>query len=180
MSFKAFSRLNQTQVHSNPYWRHQHDEYVLPNGSIGTYDYIETQNSILILPQLQDGRFVWIRQFRYIQQTYGIELPGGGCSTEHTHEETAQKELLEETGYTAQHWVKLGRFSPCVGLIDEWCDVFLASGLLHGDKQLEVSEDIELCILSPEEVDAAILSGDIWSGMSQSAWMLYRLSKRSM
>lgn len=136
---------------------------------------MQSPGSVLVLPMLQDGSFLLVRQFRYIQQKWGFEFPGGGKKSHLSSQENAQEELREEVGYQANNWSLLGSFSPCVGLLDEYCDVYLAQDLRAAEWSPEDSELIEIVTLTESQVDEAIARGEMWSGMSQVVWLQYKL-----
>lgn len=89
---------------------------------------------VAIVPVTDDGRVVLVEQFRPPVGRTVMELPAGlvGDQEDHSEEtilEAAQRELLEETGYTAQHWTKLGQGYSTPGLTDESIELYLAEGL---------------------------------------------------
>ncbi len=174
---KKFQRLSQKVLHSNPYLDYLDDEYIMPNGQRAHYYYIRSKNSVLVIPELADGRFLMVRQYRYIPQRWSLEFPGGAQKPEKGAQATAFDELLEETGYRAQKMERIGSFSPCIGLIEEVCEIFLARQMKQEKPQPEESEEIEICFLTAEEIEESIRSGELWSGMSQAAWLQYQLHR---
>ncbi|TNE51603.1 MAG: NUDIX hydrolase [Deltaproteobacteria bacterium] len=173
----SFPQLDKSLVSKNSYWRYYKDRYALPSGEERDYHYMQTNGSVLVVPVQGDGSVVLVRQFRYLQQQWGLEFPGGGQKPSLSSLDNAKEELHEEVGMHAGCWEQLGTFSPCVGLIDETCDVYLAQDLTPGEASPEESEVIEIVAMAEEDVDAAILEGSMWSGMSLAVWMLYKLWK---
>lgn len=170
-----WKRIERKVLHENPYWSAIEEEYETSTGRRGRYYYAQTPGSVLVVPQRSDGRFVLARQYRYLWGGWGLEFPGGACPATVSPEEQAALELREETGYCAQEWIGLGSVSPCVGLLDEHCQVYWARDVYEvAAPSLEESEEIECVICSAQEIEQAIVSGTMWSGMSLSAWMLFR------
>ncbi len=170
-----WKRVSQQILHENPYWSSIEEEYETSTGRRGRYYYARTPGSVLVVPQRSDGRFVLVRQYRYLWGGWGLEFPGGACDATASPEERAVLELREETGYCAQEWIALGSVSPCVGLLDERSRVYWAREAREvAAPSPEEGEEIECVVCSAQEIDQAIVSGTMWSGMSLSAWMLFR------
>ncbi|MCB9640226.1 MAG: NUDIX hydrolase [Myxococcales bacterium] len=171
----SWRRLRQKVLHQNPYWSYVQDDYEASDGRQGEYHYARTPGSVLVVPQLSDGRFVMVRQYRYLWEGWGLEFPGGAYDPAHTPEEMAAVELREETGYCAREWISLGSVSPCVGLLQEKCWIFWARGVeVAGEPTPEESELLEPLLLSAQEITQAACDGHLWSGMSLSAWALFQ------
>jgi ADP-ribose pyrophosphatase len=177
---KKFKCLSQKIIHSNPYIDYIDDEYIMPNGEHGHYYYMRSKNSVLVIPQLTEDRFIMIRQFRYIPQRWCLEFPGGAQKQGKKIITTAYEELLEETGYKADKLEHIGRFSPCIGLIDEMCEIFIATDLTLSVATPEDSEEIEIVEMTSNEINKTIKNGELWSGMTQAAWLQYRMSLNEM
>jgi len=105
------------------------DEVRLPDGSSALREYVLHPGAAIILPVFDDGSVLLERQFRYPAGQHFYELPAGRLEAGEPPIETAKRELLEETGYTAHEWRELGRFHPCIGYSDEKIDFFLARRL---------------------------------------------------
>ncbi|KAF0206380.1 MAG: ADP-ribose [Gallionellaceae bacterium] len=128
------------------------DHARLPDGSISTREYIKHPGAVAIIALLDNGNLVMERQFRYAPQQEFIELPAGKIDHGEDTLLTAQRELLEETGYVARDWMHLATAWPCIGFSDEKMEYYLAQGLTHKGCQLDEGEFLEVFELSP--VDA--------------------------
>jgi ADP-ribose pyrophosphatase len=131
----------------------------------------------MIIPRVNDGKIVFVNQFRYLNQKESSEFPGGGIIPNISIIENASKELLEETGIIADNIIKIGEFNPCNGITNEICNVMLASGLTFTGSLPEESEEIEIISLTNSEIMRLITVGGIWDGMTLAAWSIYRFSK---
>jgi ADP-ribose pyrophosphatase len=105
------------------------DEVRLPDGSQARREYVLHPGAAIILPLFDDGSVLLERQFRYPIGSHCYELPAGKLEPGEPPLETAQRELLEETGYAATEWRELGRVHPCVGYSNEQINFFLARKL---------------------------------------------------
>ena len=114
-----------------------------------------------ILPLLDDGRVVLLRQYRVAVDAYLIELPAGTLEPGEEPIVTAQRELIEETGYTAGKMEPLITFYSSPGILCERLHLFIATDLTPGESALEDGEDIELFIADWGEIRNLIARGEI-------------------
>ncbi len=137
------------------------DTVRLPDGSISTREYITHPGAVAMLALLDNGKLVMERQFRYPLHREFIELPAGKIDDGEDILVTAQRELLEETGYVADEWVHLTTAWPCIGYSDERMEYFLARGLKHVGRNLDEGEFLEVFELSLADAIEWIQQGKI-------------------
>ena len=133
----------------------------MPDGSVRTREYIAHPGAVAILALLDNGKLVLERQFRYAPQREFIELPAGKIDPNEDILRTAQRELLEETGYVAEEWTHLTTAWPCIGYADERIEYFLARKLTHQGSKLDEGEYLEVFELSLEDALEWIRQGRI-------------------
>lgn len=172
----TLERITTAVRDSNPYWEYRFDTYRQPSGGTGEYYYVHTPGSVMVIPRIGNNSFVLLRQYRYLNHRESIEFPGGGIKPDTLVEWNARKELQEEAGYTTDALYMLGQFNPCNGVTDELCSVFLADSLSTTYTEPDDSEEFEPVILSAREIADAIRRGEIWDGMTMSAWSLFLVS----
>lgn len=136
----------------------------LPNGNLSHREYVIHPGAVVVVPVLANGRVVLERQYRYPLHQEFIELPAGKIDPDEDVLRTGQRELLEETGYTADEWVKLGLLHPCIGYSNEVIHVYLARNLSLGNHQRDEDETLEVFELEFEECLAMIGRGEITDG----------------
>lgn len=180
MNLGRWKKLRQLDEIRNPWWTYRTEEFELPSGKVGKYHLVHTNGSSLIIPLLDDGSIVFVRQYRYLCDRDSLEFPCGSVKDGSTYEETAQWELAEEAGYTAAHFEHIGTFNPYNGVTDEMCRVYLATNLAPASAHPDETEQFEIILLRPDEINHKIDAGEIWDGMTLAAWALTRkiLSKR--
>jgi ADP-ribose pyrophosphatase len=140
------------------------DTVRLPNGTDTAREYIVHPGAVLVVPILDDGRLVFERQYRYPLRRSFIELPAGKIDPNEDILTTGKRELLEETGYTAQNWQYLAALHPCIGYSDEIIHIYLATGLQAGQKHLDDDESLEVFTMTLEEAMKALRHGEITDG----------------
>lgn len=141
----------------------------LPNGHQTRREYIVHPGAVLVVPLLDDGRLVLERQYRYPLRHVFIELPAGKIGTGEDPLQTGQRELLEETGYTAREWCYLAALHPCIGYSNEIIHIYLATGLQAGDHCRDHDESLEIFTLSLDEALGMVRSGELTDGKTMIA-----------
>jgi ADP-ribose pyrophosphatase len=113
----------------------------LPDGRQGTREYIRHPGAVAIVPLFDDGTVLLERQFRYPHRREFIEVPAGKLEPGEPPLATAKRELMEETGYAAEEWTRLGVIHTAIGYSDETIELFLARGLsARGAPKLDAGE----------------------------------------
>ena len=172
MPLSKWRKLTQKELFKNPWWIYRQDTFSLPNGEVGDYFYVHTNGSSIIIPVLDDGRIVMVKQYRYLRDEESLEFPCGGVKAGSDYLTSAAQELEEESGYRATKLIEAGQFNPFNGVTNEMCRVYVARGLSHVGTKPDPTEEFEHFELTPAEIDARIHSGEIWDGMSIAAWFL--------
>ena len=157
------------QVFDGTLLKVRRDTVKLPDGSLGTREYIRHPGAVAIVPLFDDGRILLERQFRYPHGREFIEIPAGKNEANEPHLETAKRELLEETGYTAQEWTRIGIIHTAIAYTDEGIEIFLASKLSLGKRKLDAGEFLETLIVPFDEAIAMIRDGRITDAKTVAA-----------
>lgn len=122
-------------------------------------DKVSFGSSVVVLPVLDDGRVLLIRQWRAAVGGWVIEAPAGRVEQGESPEQAAARELEEETGYRASRLEPLYSAYVSPGYSDEVQFAFIAYGLTPTRQSLEEDEIIRLAPMKPEEY-LAQASGD--------------------
>ena len=125
--------------------------------------------AIALVPLLDDGRVVLVRQWRHAVGQMLLEVPAGTREPNELPEETAARELTEETGYTAEQIIPLGALFTTPGFCTEQIYLYLAVGLRMGKATPEEDEGITLEHLALADAPAAIARGDLHDAKSIAA-----------
>lgn len=140
------------------------DKVLLPNGHNSQREYVVHPGAVVVVPILANGNVVLEKQFRYPLHQVFIELPAGKIDAGEDILVTGQRELLEETGYSANEWIKLGHQHPCIGYSNEVIHMYLALGLNAGAHQRDEDESLEVFEASFADCLAMIQNGQITDG----------------
>ncbi|MEO8023132.1 NUDIX hydrolase [Polaromonas sp.] len=159
------------------------DTVRLPDGREALREYVRHPGAVMIIAQLGDGRLVLERQYRYPVQSVMLEFPAGKLDAGEASLACAQRELLEETGYSAALWAKAGVMHPVISYSTEFIDVWFAKDLTAGERKLDAGEFLDVFTASPAELlqwcrdgrvtDAKTLAGTLWlQNVLSGAWQL--------
>lgn len=165
------TELSSEEVYRGKLLKIRRDRVRLPDGSESVREYLHHPGAVVIVAVQPDRRLVFERQYRYPLRRVFLEMPAGKIDPGEAIEVCARRELREETGFSAKNWRHLGVMHPCIGYTDERIEIFLATGLEQGDRDLDPGEFLEVVSLSIEEVEAAIHDGRITDGKSVTAFV---------
>jgi ADP-ribose pyrophosphatase len=176
--------LSSEVVFQGPLFRVLHDKLIEPGGRQSERDIIRHNGSVVILAMdsSKDKRDPWIvveRQYRHAARQFLWELPAGKLDPGEDALAGAQRELAEETGYSAKKWKPLAEYYPSPGFLGESMKVFIGEGLVAGDAHPEDDEQIEFRLVKLSELLKMIEKGAILDGKTLSSVLLYaRLNAR--
>lgn len=153
--------LSRTELLRGNFLHVVRDTVRLPSGCEATREHILHPGAVMIIGLLDDGQVVLERQFRHPMQAVMIEFPAGKLDEGEDSLVCAQRELLEETGYSAREWVFAGRLAPTVAYSDETIDIWFARGLTLGERRLDDGEFLDVFTASPAELRAWCFNGAV-------------------
>lgn len=107
------------------------DKIKLSNHKESIREYVKHPGAALIIPELPNGKLLFVKQFRYALGKIFLELPAGKKDAHEKSLLTAKRELHEEVGYKAKSMKFLTRIHPVIGYANEQIDIYLAQGLTY-------------------------------------------------
>jgi ADP-ribose pyrophosphatase len=176
-------QLDSVQVYQGHFLDVRRDRVALPDGKTAHREYIRHPGAVMVVPLLDDGRLLMERQYRYPMGRVMLEFPAGKLDAGEPSLRCGQRELLEETGYSAAEWAYAGVLHNAIAYSDEGIHIYFARGLRRGERQLDEGEFLDLVTHSPDELDqlaargeltdAKTLIGLLWlQRWQQGAWAL--------
>lgn len=142
------STLKTRLVYQGVFLKVREDEVRLPDGGTAPREWVEHPGAAAMAPIFDDGRILVVRQYRYAPRLTFTEIPAGKLDPGEGPLQTARRELVEETGYSAAEWAFLTRLHPAIGFSNEIIDIFLCRNLSKAPQQLEHGEFIELDVVT--------------------------------
>ena len=131
-------------IHQGKVFKLIKEKVTLDNGVTTDLEFIEHPGATAIIPMLTDSRVLLIKQYRHALRKYIWEIPAGTLDPQESVMNCAKRELIEETGYSAGHWQKLGEITPVPGYSDERIHIFLATDLRPAEQALDQDEIINV------------------------------------
>jgi len=139
------STLDSRIAYSGAFFQVSRDTVRCPDGHVGVREYIRHPGAVMVVPLIGPREILLERQYRYPLARSFIEMPAGKLEPGEDPFACAQRELLEETGYRAGHWERMGAFHNAIGYTDEKISVYLARDLERaGSATTDAGEVLEV------------------------------------
>ncbi len=169
--------LSSRTIYTGPVFGVRHDRVIEPGGIEVTRDVVTHFGSVVLLPVFPDGRILLVRQYRHAVGQFLWELVAGRIEPGESPQSAARRELLEETGCTAQRYRKLLDIFPTPGFVSERMIVYLAEGLKEGASQPEADERLTARRFRLAELDRMMRRGMLRDAKSIAAILYYARSR---
>ncbi len=172
---------NTRSVYDNAWIAISESQVTTPAGTPGIYGVVHFKNrAVGVIPVDDEGYTYLVGQYRYTLASYEWEIPAGGCPEGESPEETARRELQEETGLIASQLTPLlDGMALSNSVSDERAYVFLAEGLSQEQAAPEETEDLQIIRIPLQEAIDRVLSGEITDSMSVAGLLRVALDHRS-
>ena len=160
---KRWKTIKSEYLIRRPWLTARRDAVQLPNGVVNDEFYVlEYPDWVNVIAITTQGLFVFVRQYRYALDLDSIELCAGVAEPGEKPVESAQRELLEETGYGGGNWQEIMTIGQNPSTCNNWTHCFLATRVERlGDQSLDPTEDIDVVLLSRDEVLKLLHSGEL-------------------
>ena len=143
------------------------DTVELPNGKEAVREWIRHPGASSVIPLLQDGRVILVRQYRYPVERVTLEVPAGKLDApDEDPLLCAKRELAEETGYTAGKITKLTTIATTVGFSNEYIHLYAAEDLVPGKQHTDEDEFINVVKIPLQEAVDMAQDGRIFDAKS--------------
>ena len=167
------SRLRETKISSEDIFdgvilHVKRDQVALPNGHQTIREVIRHIGAVCVIPVLDNGDVIVERQYRYPLDRVILEIPAGKLDAPDENRLSAiQRELREETGYTADSWTVIGDFHPAPAYSDEYITMYLARGLHKGSQDLDADEFLDVYTIPLKDLVQEVMDGRISDAKTQ-------------
>ncbi len=165
--------LSSQIMYEGPVFGIRRDEVIEPSGVRTTREVITHPGSVVVLPVLDDGRILLIRQYRHAARQYLWELVAGRIDAGENPKEAAARELIEETGYRANHLRVFLYMFPTPGFLEEKMYILLAEGLTAGVAEPEDDEKIVSRAYNRKKLEEMIRNGELCDAKSIVGILFY-------
>ncbi len=153
--------LHSEQVFDGHFLRVWRDTVRLPDGAQAQREYIRHSGAVMVVPLLDDGRVLMERQWRTPMRRVMLEFPAGKLDPGEGWQRCAQRELREETGYSARQWAYIGTINNAISYSDEVIHLVLARDLVAGEQQLDRHEFLEVFAADCDELLGWVREGRV-------------------
>ncbi|MFN8437080.1 MAG: NUDIX hydrolase [Cytophagales bacterium] len=155
------------EIYDNNWIQVTEHKVINPSGNDGIYGVVHFKNKAIgIIPIDNEGNTWLVGQWRFALNEYSWEIPMGGGPLNIDILESAQRELKEETGLSAQNWTNIMRIHTSNSVTDEEGFVFLAQELTMGETEFEDTEDLKIQKLPFHQAIEMVMNGQITDGIS--------------
>lgn len=144
------------------------------NGNKEVWDYIHHNGAAAVIPVLDDGRILMVKQFRNALDRETLEIPAGKLDDPgESGIACARRELEEETGYKSDHLEWLLNIRTTVALCNEKIEVYLARDLQAARQHLDENEYVDVLAYTVEELKEKIYQGEIEDSKTIASVLAY-------
>ena len=144
------------------------DTVTLSNGNETIREVIRHIGAVCVIPVTEKNEVIVERQYRYPLDRVILEIPAGKLDAPDENRLSAiQRELWEETGYTADEWTEIGDFHPAPAYSDEYITMYLARGLHKGERHLDADEFLDVYTVPLSELVEDVMAGRISDAKTQ-------------
>lgn len=164
--------VSRTKVLRGSFLQVVRDVVRLPSGQEANREFVLHPGAVMVIALLDDGQVVLERQYRHPMQAVITEFPAGKLDAGEGGLACAQRELREETGYSAREWAYAGQLAPTIAYSDELIGLWFARGLTLGERHLDEGEFLDVFTAPPVElmdwcrngtiIDGKTLVGMLW------------------
>ena len=175
--------LSSELVYTGDYFKVYRDTVSLPNGASSYREYLKHPGAVMIIPVFDNGDVLVERQYRYPMRKVFVEFPAGKKDAGEAPLETAQRELLEETGYTAQNYTHITDIHNALAYCDEVIHFYIAEDLHDsGQQKLDDNEFVQVMRVPLVELMNWIRQGWVPDVKTQlgAFWLQDYLSKKEV
>lgn len=170
------SQLNkQTTLHEGRIFKLMRENVTLENGVVTELDVIRHPGAAAIVPFSRQNTLLLIKQYRHAAGGFIWEIPAGTLDPGESTLTCAKRELIEETGFSAENWVELGEITPLPAYSDERIHIFYATSLTPAKQHLDHDEILDVHEVLFEDALSMIQNNEIQDAKTISGLFMANL-----
>jgi ADP-ribose pyrophosphatase len=154
------------------------DQVLLPNGEESSREVVKHPGAVAIIAVNKEGKLLLVRQYRYPLAGIIYEIPAGKLEPNENPDDSALRELEEETGCRCEKMEKIASFYSSPGFSDELLHVYFTDSLIEGRQHLDQDEFLEVCAVDLEEATQMVEDHRIFD--AKSVYAVQYLQLRAM
>lgn len=174
MTIERVQILSQETIYHGSLIDLKKEQVRLPNGKETTREVVVHPQVVVILPVLDDGRLVMIRQYRDAIRKETLEIPAGGIDDGENPEQAVRREMKEETGYSVGSLEPIVSFYSSPGFTTEYMHLFICRDLQPGTPT-EENDQIEVVPMALHDAMSEVWNGKVQDAKTILSLALYRL-----
>jgi ADP-ribose pyrophosphatase len=152
---------SRTKIHQGRVFELVSENVTLENGVATNIEFVHHPGAAGIVPMPDENHIILIKQYRHSLREHIWEIPAGTRDPDETMLTCAKRELVEETGYSAEKWIKLFEITPVPGYSDERIQLFLATEMKAAQQNLDKDEMLNVHTISFDQALKMIRRGEI-------------------
>ena len=162
-----WKKINSKIAYENPWIEVQHHNVINPSGGEGIYGQVNFKNIAIGIVPIDENNDTWlVGQFRFPLEEYSWEIPEGGCPFSEEPLKAGKRELLEETGITAEKWTMISKIHTSNSVCNEVGFIFMAENLKFSESEPEETEDLQIKKVSLKEALKMVMENKITDSIS--------------
>lgn len=174
---ESWKILNSRYVFDSSWLRVREDRVRTANGLVlDDYYVVERRDFSMVVALTAERKVIFIREYKHGAGKVMLQCPAGYLNDGEDPADSAQRELLEETGYTASVAEPLGAYYVSTGMLNTRGHLYLCRDatlqVAREDRQLDLAEDIAIELIDFEEAIRRVATGDLTEDMVTTAALL--------
>lgn len=176
MMSEEVKRVKRELVHKGAIIDVYTDYMEFENGHKAKWDFIHHDGAAAVVPVLDDGRILMVKQYRNALERYTLEIPAGKQDkSDEPGIECARRELEEETGYRSDDLRWLITLRTTVAFCNEKIEIYVAGDLKPSKQNLDEDEFVDVNAYTLNELKEMIFTGKIEDSKTVAALLAYEV-----
>jgi len=169
-------------VYDGKIFKIKRDNVILEDNSEAVREFVVHYGGVCVLPLTEKGEIIMVKQYRYPLSAATLEVPAGKLNGPgENHREAGMRELLEETGATAEQFDYLGEIYPIPAYTTEIIHMYLARGLSFSKQNLDEDEFLDVVKIPFDKALEMVMSGELKDSKTMiiimKAWIMMQNGK---